>query len=118
MTKKETIPFRDFMDGSYKNKKKKSDIEVIGKVISAVAPALILILPKSILAAGLNGSFGNIHEAVMRGFDAGIVLVIVFSGACWALGHRSRSIELLIGASCGYILARHAVDIRDFLKGI
>lgn len=118
MTKTQTIPFRDFMDGSYKNKKKKSDIEVIGKVISAIAPALILILPKSILAAGLNGSFGNIHEAVMRGFDAGVVLVIVFAGASWGLGHRTKAIEILIGASCGYILARHSVDIRDFLKTI
>lgn len=52
----------------------------------------------------------------MNGFDAGVVLVIIFSGAAWALGHRTKAIEILIGACCGYILARHAVDIRDFLK--
>lgn len=118
MAKYETIKFSDFMDGSYKNKKKRSDFEVIGKVLTATAPALVMVLPKSIFAAGVNGTFGNVHGAVMRGFDAGVVLVIIFSGASWGLGHRSKAIETLIGCCCGYLLARHAVDIRDFLKGI
>ncbi|WP_257141373.1 hypothetical protein [Bacillus toyonensis] len=34
MSKTEVIPFRDFMDGSYKNKKK-SDITVFKRVITA-----------------------------------------------------------------------------------
>lgn len=63
-------------------------------------------------------TFGDIHETVMTLFDGGVVLIIIFAGAAWSLGHRSKAIELLIGVCCGYLLARHAVDIRDYLKGI
>jgi len=118
MAKKQVIKFSEFMDGSYKNKKKRSDFEVITKVITATAPALVMFLPKSILAAGIDGTFGNVYGAVMNGMDAGVVLVIIFAGATWGLGHRTKAIELLIGACCGYLLSRHSVDIRDFLKTI
>ena len=63
-------------------------------------------------------TFGDIHKTVMTLFDGGVVLIIIFAGAAWSLGHRSKAIELLIGVCCGYLLARHAVDIRDYLKGI
>lgn len=115
----ETIKFNDFMSGEWKKPKGfKKDIKAIGKVLTATGGALIVILPKSALAAGVDGAFGNIYKAIMSGFDAGVVLVIIFAGAAWALGHRTKAIEILIGVCCGYILARHAVDIRDFLKGI
>ncbi|MGI0534929.1 glycosyltransferase [Bacillus pfraonensis] len=117
MAKTEVIPFRDFMDGSYKNKKK-SDVTAFKKVITATTGSLIMILPKVTLAATVNSTFGNVHGAIMNSFDAGVVLVIIFSGASWALGHRTKALEILIGVCCGYVLARHAVDIRDFLKGI
>jgi hypothetical protein len=45
-----------------------------------------------------------------------VVGVFVFSGVSWMFGHRSKALELLIGGAAGYILARHAIDIRDFLK--
>jgi hypothetical protein len=114
MKKAETINFRAFMKDDYK----KSGVEAVGKVISATAPALVLIVPRAALAASVNGTFGNIHESIMNIFDAGVVLVIIFAGAAWGLGHRTKAIEILIGVCCGYILARHAIDIRDFLKSI
>ena len=79
-----------------------------------------LLTPTLALAAetGSDATFSNIFTAVMRIFDSATVLVIIFAGASWMLGHRSRAIELLIGACCGYLLAAHAVDIRDFLKTI
>lgn len=119
MTKIQTIPLRDFMDGSYKHKTKKNS-KVIGKVITATTGTFMIHVPKSVLAAGIgvNSTFGNVHGAIMNAFDAGVVLVIIFSGASWALGHRTKALEILIGVSCGYILARHAMDIRDFLKEI
>ncbi|WP_212934966.1 glycosyltransferase [Bacillus hominis] len=117
MAKTEVIPFRSFMDGSYKNKKK-SDVTVLKRVITGTTGSLIMILPKAALAAGVNSTFGNVHGAIMNAFDAGVVLVIIFAGASWGLGHRTKALEILIGASCGYVLARHSVDIRDFLKGI
>lgn len=117
MAKTEVIPFRSFMDGSYKNKKK-SDITVLKRVITATTGSLVMILPKAAFAATVNSTFGNVHGAIMNAFDAGTVLVIIFSGASWALGHRTKSLEILIGVACGYLIARHAVDIRDFLRTI
>jgi xanthine/uracil permease len=70
------------------------------------------------MAATADATFGNVHEALMKAFDAGVVLIIIFAGASWSLGHRTKAIEILIGVCCGYILARHAIDIRNFLKGI
>ncbi|AHJ88628.1 hypothetical protein GBK2_30 [Geobacillus phage GBK2] len=113
MARMETIKFKDFMSGEYKKPKK-----TVAKVIGATGPALVLIVPKSAFAAGMHSTFGSIHSAIMNAFDAGVVLIIIFAGAAWALGHRTKAIEILIGVCCGYILARHAIDIRDFLKGI
>lgn len=109
----------DFKTGNWKQPKENSSgLKIVGKVLSATAPVLILVLPKVAIAAGVNGAFGNIHEALMNGFDNGVVIVLIFAGAIWGLGHRPKALELLISICCGYILARHAVDIRDFLKGI
>jgi len=115
--KKQTIPFRSFMDGSYKDKPQ-SGAEAVKKVIAASGGTLILILPKAAFAATADATFGNVHTAIMNIFDSGVVLVIIFAGASWCLGHRSKALEILIGVSCGYILARHAIDIRDFLSRI
>jgi hypothetical protein len=99
-----------------------SDFSNIGKpVIPKVAIAtgvMTIMLPLTTFASGADETFGNIHTAVMTAFDAGVVLIIIFAGASWALGHRSKAIELIIGVCCGYALARHAFDIRDLLKRI
>ena len=116
--KKQTIKFSEFMDGSYKEKKKDKSVVQTVKCITGAVPPVLLLIPKISLAAGVNSAFGNIHGAVMSGFDAGVVLVIIFAGASWALGHRGKAIETVIGAGCGYLIARHAIDIRDFLKTI
>lgn len=42
--------------------------------------------------------------------------VIVFAGTSWMLGNRTKAIEHIIGGSSGYLIIRHAKDIRDFLK--
>lgn len=118
MAKMESFTFSEFYSGDYKRSKVKKDLESVGKVITLSGGALALILPKSVAAAAIDGTFGNVHGAIMNAFDAGVVLVIIFAGASWALGHRTKAIEILIGVCCGYILARHAVDIRDFLRGI
>ncbi|CAM4187341.1 hypothetical protein L1N85_11495 [Paenibacillus alkaliterrae] len=104
--------------GSEKQVEALKGLRQVGKVIIMAGGTLGLLLPKMVFAAGIDGTFGNVHSAIMNAFDAGIVLVIIFAGASWALGHRTKAIEILIGVCCGYILARHAIDIRDFLKGI
>lgn len=86
------------------------------KATAVTAPAFLLTIPDLALAAG--SSFDNLYPTLMRLFDSAVVLVIVFAGASWALGHRSKAIELLIGVCCGYLLARNAVNIRDFLRTV
>jgi len=88
----------------------------ITKVLTATAPVLLLTIPNVAFASG--SSFDNLYPTLMKMFDSAVVLVIVFAGASWALGHRSKAIELLIGVCCGYLLARNAVNIRDYLKAI
>lgn len=88
----------------------------IHKIIFSTIP--LLLTPGIAYANGGTSTFIKIYSTVMTLFDQGVVLVIVFAGASWALGHRSKAIELLIACCCGYLLAAHAVEIRDFLKSI
>ena len=92
------------------NNMRKTSISL--RTAAITAPLLLTPLP------AFADTFGDIHNTVMTMFDGGVVLIIIFAGASWALGHRSKAIELLIGVCCGYLLARHAVDIRDYLKSI
>lgn len=85
------------------------------RLVAIATPTLLMTLPNVAMA---SGGFDNMYPTLMRIFDSAVVLVIVFAGASWALGHRSKAIELLIGVCCGYLLARNAVNIRDFLKTI
>ncbi|MBU8908467.1 glycosyltransferase [Desertibacillus haloalkaliphilus] len=114
MAKTEAINFRDFMSRDWREKKNNTEI----KVLSASMAGAVLLVPKLALAAGVDGTFGNVHGSAMNMIDAGVVLVIMFAGCAWGLGHRTKGLEILIGVSCGYIIARHAIDIRDFLKTI
>lgn len=81
-------------------------------------PAIMaaFLTPTTALAAETGDTFVKVYNAAMNIVDHGIVLVIIFAGASWALGHRSKGIELLISAAIGYIIIMHAIDIRDFLK--
>lgn len=117
MAKKEYFPLKDFMDGSYKVKKDNSVVQSV-KCLMASVPPVLLLIPKITLAATMSSSFGNIHGVLMNGIDAGVVLVLMFGGCSWILGHRGKAIEVLLSVSCGYILCRHSVDIRDFLQTI
>lgn len=110
----ETINFKEFMDGSYKKK----SVDTTTKLLTSTLPVLVLVTPKIAFAGAIDGTFGNVHGAIMNAFDAGVVLILIFAGASWGLGHRTKAIEILIGVSCGYVLARHAVDIRNFLQRI
>src|SRR5690606_39120530 len=102
----------EFMSGD------KNDLKAVGKVLASTTPALVLVTPNTAAASAVNSTFGNVHGAIMNLFDAGVVLVIIFAGAAWGLGHRTKAIEIMIGVCCGYLIARHAIDVRDFLKGI
>jgi hypothetical protein len=120
MAKTETIKWNDFFSGAYKEPKQ-SVKEALRDVVGIVSSSGLLykvISMEAVMAATADATFGNVHRAIMAAFDCGAVIIIIVSGGCWSLGHRSKAIEILIGVCCGYVLARHAIDIRDFLKGI
>lgn len=108
----------EFLTGDYKIKQHQATGETLAKVLTATSAGMVLLVPDMAFANELDDTFGRIHEKILLGLDMGVVLVIIFAGAAWGLGHKQKGIEILIGVSCGYILARHAVDIRDFLKSI
>ncbi|MEH7440484.1 glycosyltransferase [Neobacillus drentensis] len=89
------------------------------KMVSIGGGLMLLLVPKSALAATkatADQTFSNLWEAILNLVDWIVVGVFVFAGVAWMFGHRSKALELIIGGSAGYILARHAIDIRDFLK--
>lgn len=89
------------------------------KLVSVAGGLTFVLVPKSAFAAtkaSADQTFGNLWQAVMNIVDWVVVGVFVFGGVAWMFGHRPKALELIIGGSAGYILARHAIDIRDFLK--
>lgn len=115
MAKVETINFRDFMRNDDVSKAAESPAY---KIVRVSASMFVLMMPKTVFAATADATFGNVVGAVMNIVDWIAVGVFVFAGVSWMFGHRGKALELIIGGAAGYILARHAVDIRDFLKTI
>lgn len=120
--KTQTIDFKQFVS---KEKFPTSELlkmledKNLTKIVSVGGGLMLLMVPKSALAATkatADQTFTNLWQAVMNIVDWIVVGVFVFGGVAWMFGHRSKALELLIGGAAGYILARHAVDIRDFLK--
>jgi hypothetical protein len=116
------IDFKEFTSGRYKEKRNKNK-KVYMAVMAATGGYLLIGLPKGAWAATqlANGGdpFENLYNAAMRLFDGAVVVMVVICSAMWGLsGNRSAAIEKLIGIGAAYILARHAKDIRDFLKTI
>lgn len=72
----------------------------------------------SIAFANSDDTFNRIWSSLMVGLDYMATLTIIFAAVSWMLGHRTKAIELLISIACGFVLARHAIDIVDFLKTI
>lgn len=120
--KTEVIPFKTFVNGTWNEKVVvESNWRDVANVFLGAGTVLAVLLPKTAEAAvsmATGDTFTNLHASIMNMFDAGVVLVLIFAGACWALQHRGKAMEITIGTASGYLLARHAVDIRDFLKGI
>jgi hypothetical protein len=120
--KTQTIEFKQFI----RNEKyptgdllKMLEDKNLMKVVSIGGGLMAVMVPKSAWAAtkaSADQTFSNLWHAVMNIVDWIVVGVFVFGGVAWMFGHRPKALELIIGGSAGYILARHAIDIRDFLK--
>ena len=128
----EKYDFKRFCrEGDYIRKKNK---EVYVMIAKATTGYMVIAVPKIIITGGIafadvgevlevtaDGNanpFDNLIDTLLRLFDSAVVIALIICGATWAAGYRAQSIERLIYIGAGYILARHAVDIRDFLKTI
>lgn len=112
MAKVTTIDFREFVAN------KPAEVSPAYKIVRLSATTIMVMAPRTALAATADATFGNVMGAVMNIVDWIVVGVFIFAGVSWMFGHRGKALELIIGGAAGYILARHAVDIRDFLKTI
>jgi hypothetical protein len=112
MAKTHTIDFRKFMA------REEIPPSMPIKIVRISASLFMVMAPRTAMAATADATFGNVMGAVMNIVDWIVVGVFIFAGVSWMFGHRGKALELIIGGAAGYILARHAVDIRDFLKTI
>ena len=123
MAKIVTLDRADFMRGKITKKETaeitrkltKTDASVL-KFIMRGATMCVVMAPRQALAASADATFGNVWQAVMNIVDWIVVGVFIFAGVSWMFGHRGKALELIIGGAAGYTLARHAIDVRDFLK--
>lgn len=111
MKRTETIDFRSFVRNDYKQ----FDMTTL-KIVSLGGSIFAVMIPRTAMAATADATFGRIWPTVLNIVDWICVGVFVFAGVAWMFGHRSKALELIIGGAAGYILARHAVDIKDWLK--
>ena len=68
--------------------------------------------------ADQNGSFLRLLNALWNISDWICIGVIMFAGASWMFGNRTKAIELLTGGSIGYLVIKHSTDIQEFLSNI
>lgn len=120
--RKQYIKFDDFMKGTW-NRKKFEDKGV--KLITTAGMSPILMIPHSVMAevtgrvnGGNTGEFIKLLKVAFDILDWGMIVVVIVSGLMWMFAHRTKGIELLLGGSIGYVIARHAIDIMEFLKGL
>lgn len=121
MKRTETIKFSDFMSGEYKRERER-DKAVYKRIATATGAYIVIGLPKVALGATAtttgSATFDRLYHVIMNIFDGGVVIALIVAGGSWAFGYRTQAIERLVYIACGYLLARHALDIRDFLKTI
>ncbi|MDM5339694.1 hypothetical protein QUF84_21065 [Fictibacillus enclensis] len=105
-----TINFRDFLNGDNGEKKSKSLIKPV--LINA---AIYVAIAPTIGFAADPDTFGTLYHTGLKLADWLCVGTLMFGGGMWMLGNRTKALEYVLSTVCGYIVIRHAIDIRDFL---
>ena len=86
---------------------------------AASFPAKAALAANALAGTAEKGQAWNeIFKTVIEVADWLCVGVIIFSGAVWMFGNRSKALEMLIGAASGYLVIRHATDFQRWLAGI
>lgn len=117
LNKKKKLIVYEEVNGKFIPKSKKNKINIDTHAVILTSPIFSMI-PNYAHASELDPVTNNIHSTVMNILDGMVVFVIIFAGASWMLGHRTKAVHLLISCCSGYLLARNAVPIRDLLKSV
>lgn len=93
--------------------KKTYSSSTMSKAITITVSALTI--PEVAFARDVFSDVWNVFAWII---DILAAAVIAIAGVSMMFGHRSKFIELMIGVSIGYLIARNALPIRDYLKSI
>lgn len=71
------------------------------------------------VATAVNTSgFFKLLDAIIAIMDPIATCVVVFAGLAWMFGHRTKSIDLLIGVAAGTLIITHAHDLVHWLRTV
>ena len=112
MARTVTVDWREFF-----TEDKPAERRRIHPVVKTASVAHVALMPTSVFAAGAgDATWTEIFTTVLNIADWLCAGVIVFAGVTWMFGNRTKAIEFIMGGSIGYIIVRHALDIRNWLK--
>ncbi len=72
----------------------------------------------AMVPASQNKTWTEILNTVLGISDWLCVGVIIFAGATWMFGNRTKAMEMMIGGSAGYLIIRHSKEIQEWLATI
>lgn len=116
MKNTESLEWNAFLNGDVIRKDKKRTIDAIAKTAGTVHTAL---MPKVVFAAEAGAGVSTWNHLLMSAMSAADWLclgVIIYAGTTWMFGNRTKALEFMIQCAIGYVIIRHAVDIRNFLR--
>ncbi|WP_337102309.1 TrbC/VirB2 family protein [Paenibacillus sp. YIM B09110] len=116
MARTAALDWHGFMRGEVIPLERNQTVSIVAKTASTVHLAL---MPTSVFAATTapgDATWTEIFTTVLNIADWLCAGVIVFAGVTWMFGNRTKAIEFIMGGSIGYIIVRHALDIRNWLK--
>lgn len=104
-----TLDWNQFLNGNVVQKEK-SDVKVVMGASSFVPAVMLTSQTVS------SSTWWELFETVRNISDWLCVGVIIFSGVTWMFGNRTKALELLMGASAGFLIIIHSMDIKDWLS--
>jgi type IV secretory pathway VirB2 component (pilin) len=119
-TKVETVKWADFFGKDDEVLTKKTGNPIVNKAAKIGGTAHLLLMPTTAFAAEVAGeaTFLNVLATALSIADYLCVGIIIFAGTTWMFGNRTKAIEFITGGAIGYIIIRHAVDIRNWLRAL
>lgn len=116
MSKAVALDWSAFYRGDIVVKNPKNTLKTVVKTAGIVHLALI---PKTVFAAVAGAgadTWSEIFVTVLGISDWLCIGIIIYAGATWMFGNRTKAIEHLMAGGVGYVIIRHAVDIRNWLR--